>query len=299
MKKFLNTFLNIIFSLIIFSALFYFFQNYQFQLVKEIQQKSINDQIKNIQEEISTPAPVLKINQEDNFILTNIGILKWTNFYRFQNNLKELNENNILDKIATLRAKDMFEKQYFAHYSNEGIGAPQIAKEVGYEYISIGENIALGNFKDDKELVDAWMNSPGHRKNILDSKYNEIGIALMKGDFYNQSQNKLQKVWIAVQVFGRPIGNCLKPDENLKNQIKDLENQLNNLKIQIENLKNELSLKIGILDRNNINSIKNYNDLVVFYNNLVNNYNYQLTIYKKLVAKYNLQVEMFNQCINL
>ncbi|MCS6789305.1 MAG: CAP domain-containing protein, partial [Patescibacteria group bacterium] len=221
MKKFLNTFLNIIFSLIIFSALFYFFQNYQFQLVKEIQQKSINDQIKNIQEEISTPAPVLKINQEDNFILTNIGILKWTNFYRFQNNLKELNENNILDKIATLRAKDMFEKQYFAHYSNEGIGSPQIAKEVGYEYISIGENIALGNFKDDKELVDAWMNSPGHRKNILDSKYNEIGIALMKGDFYNQSQNKLQKVWIAVQVFGRPIGNCLKPDENLKNQIKD------------------------------------------------------------------------------
>lgn len=295
MKKFLE-FLYFIFFIIFFLFLLFYLYNNNFTL-KSINQNLIDYGVQDVKKEIYISTPILNIdrifeyhnNYISNFNLTNSGILEWTNFYRRQNNLLELKQNNVLDKIATLRAKDMFEGNYFAHYSDLGIGAPQIAEEVGYEYISIGENIALGNFKDDKELVDAWMNSPNHKANILSSKYNEIGIAVMYGDFYNKDENKIQKVWIAVQVFGKSIGDCQKPDENLKNQIEILEREINILRLEIENLQKDLFEKINNLTRQQI-----YN-----YNSLVNNYNKKIAEYKNLVVKYNLQVEIFNQCINL
>lgn len=277
-------------------SLFYLYQNYQKFFLIKIKEDVIDYQIKNLSQDIFSPPPVLNIKNDTNYILTNNGIFNWTNFYRKENNLLELKSNNILDKIATLRAKDMFEKNYFSHYSESGIGAGEIAKEVGYEYISIGENIALGNFKDDKALVDAWMASPGHRSNILSSKYNEIGIAVMKEDFYDKEKNEFQKVWIAVQIFGKPIGDCQKPDENLRKEIESLEQEINALKLKIENLYQELISKTNNFKKENIS---NYNNIVILYNNLVQDYNEQFARYKSLVGKYNLQVEMFNQCINL
>jgi uncharacterized protein YkwD len=52
-----------------------------------------------------------------------------------------------------------------------------LAKKVNYEYVVVGENLAEGDFTSDADLVKGWMDSPGHRANILNTKYEEIGIA--------------------------------------------------------------------------------------------------------------------------
>ncbi|MHB8111125.1 MAG: CAP domain-containing protein [Syntrophorhabdaceae bacterium] len=61
----------------------------------------------------------------------------------------------------------------------------------------LGENIAKGWYLNDKEIVDGWMQSPGHRKNILNRDYTDIGVAIIKGTFDGI------ECMIGVQVFGK------------------------------------------------------------------------------------------------
>jgi len=110
-----------------------------------------------------------------NIKLTVKGVIDNTNKQRALNgDLPVLKENFKLNFSAEKKLQDMFVKQYFEHNSPEGIGVGDLGLQAGYEYIIIGENLALGNFKDDASLVDAWMASPGHRANILNKKYTEI-----------------------------------------------------------------------------------------------------------------------------
>jgi uncharacterized protein YkwD len=287
--------------------IYYFYPNYfnQSNKINLPQTKQLTQTINEIKKEYFAPSPLIsktsdvknetKDETKPKTYLTNEGILKWTNFYRNQNGLKPLNSNPLLDKIATMRAKDMFEKQYFSHYSPQNIGVPQIAEQVGYEYIAIGENIALGNFKDDKDLVSAWMSSPGHRENILNSKYTEIGIAVLYNKFKDEKMEKEENVWIAVQIFGKPLSLCPQPD-------KDLKAQIDALKSQIESQKQIANTMLEDLKTNNVlhsrEEVIEYNKKVEDYNTLVKEINKKVEELKVLVAKYNLQVEMFNNCIN-
>ena len=68
----------------------------------------------------------------------------------------------------------------------------------------------MGNFKNDQDLVSAWLNSPGHRANILNTRFTEIGTAVLKG-FYEG-----REVWMAVQEFGLPLSSCPNPDSKVK-----------------------------------------------------------------------------------
>ncbi|MGC8775865.1 MAG: CAP domain-containing protein [Minisyncoccia bacterium] len=302
MKKIFNIIFTILTLVIILGGATYFLENNKFKIsFPEIKVENLNQAVVDLKKEVLSPPPLnnnlLKNDSTQNdFLLTNAGILKWTNFYRNQNNLSDLKQNNLLDQVATLRAKDMFEKQYFAHYSNQGIGAPQVAEQIGYEYIAIGENIALGNFRDDKDLVTAWMNSPSHRENILNSKYTEIGIAVMNGVFKDGEMDEPKKVWIAVQIFGKPMSFCQKPDENLKLKIESL-------KKETQDLEAEAKIEYDYLSQNNIlhsrEEIIDYNKKVWAYNDLINKIKFKLAELNSLIGKYNLQVEMFNQCISL
>jgi uncharacterized protein YkwD len=299
MKKFLS----FIFILFVLIGITYFLKinNFQFNL-PQINVSNLNQVINDVKKEAFTPEPIIQnvkpknLLEDQKLILTNNGILYWTNFYRNQNGFENLIENDVLDKVATLRAKDMFEKQYFSHYSNQGIGAPQIAESVGYEYIAIGENIALGNFKDDKDLVIAWMNSPGHRANILNSKYSEIGIAVMQGQFKDDKMDKAETVWIAVQVFGKPLGSCQKPDENLKLNIEKLKNEINDLVIEATQMYNDLQNNKVFYSQDDI---INYNQKVSVYNDLVKEIKSKEVQLNNLILKYNLEVEIFNKCIQI
>ena len=161
-----------------------------------------------------------------------------------------------------------------------------MAKAAGYDYIAIGENLALGNFTDDEELVTAWMNSPGHRANILNKSFMEIGAAVGRGTFEGK------QVWLAVQEFGKPASACPDIDGTLKLQISSLEQEVSTLEPQLSQLKQE----IDQANPKNKAEYDEYNQKVAQYNSLVAVYNNKVDKLKSSVNEYNNQIRAFNAC---
>ena len=84
-----------------------------------------------------------------------------------------------LSKIATIKAEDLNKNEYFAHKSPTYGDPWDMAAHFGYSYRSFGENIAFGQ-ETPEEVVKAWMNSPGHKANILNKDYTNIGAGITK-----------------------------------------------------------------------------------------------------------------------
>jgi uncharacterized integral membrane protein len=122
-------------------------------------------------------------------------IVDSTNEKRDTENLSPLVRNIALDRAATLKAEDMARNGYFAHYSPTGVTPWHWFDEVGYDYIHAGENLAV-HFTDSDTVVDAWMNSPTHRANIMNSEYFEIGVGSARGTY-----NGHETIFV-VQLFG-------------------------------------------------------------------------------------------------
>lgn len=120
-----------------------------------------------------------------------------TNEQRVKDSLPALTRNALLDQAAELKAEDMIANGYFAHFSPTGVSPWYWIQQTGYQYSSAGENLAI-DFFDSKDVVNAWMNSPTHRANILKQKYTEIGIAVKEGQF-----NGAKRIFV-VQFFGTP-----------------------------------------------------------------------------------------------
>ena len=244
-----------------------------------------------VKKEIAAPPP-LKAQKEAptaEIILTADGVLSWTNKEREKAGLPDLAPNQKLTASALAKVRDMFKNQYFAHESPAGKGAGDLAEAEGYDFILIGENLALGNFEGDKALVDAWMASPGHRANILGSLYKEIGIAVGRGIFEGR------ETWLAVQHFGFPVSACSKPDENLKIGIESFETRINNLGIQASALKTELESE----KPQNRNEYEAYNAKVEEYNTLAQQMNSLIDQVKSIIPVYNQQVKTFDQCVGV
>lgn len=229
--------------------------------------------------------PELSANAAD----LNIGqIISFTNKERKNNDssLVNLKENNLLKNIAAIRVKDMFNYQYFEHNSPMGDNASKEAAKNGYTYITIGENIALGNFPGSSGLVTAWMNSPGHRANILNKNYTEIGVYAMQGTYKNQN------VWIAAQIFGKPMAGCTSPDAVLKDNIAKYKVSADSILNNINNIDAELKT-MSSLDTETYNSkVAERNTLAGLYNNLASEI-------KTSVAEYNSEVSIYNACIKI
>ncbi len=124
-------------------------------------------------------------------------LVDYTNEGRAAQNYRQLAVNTTLEKAAQLKANDMAEKGYFAHKSPEGRTPWYWFGEAGYDFSYAGENLAV-NFSDSVDVNTAWMNSPGHRANILNGNFSEIGIATAEG-FYQG-----RRTTFVVQLFGRP-----------------------------------------------------------------------------------------------
>ncbi len=90
--------------------------------------------------------------------------------------LKPLIGNSKLSQVAGAHAKDMYRRDYFSHLSIDGRTMGDRLRERNVPFKIAGENIARGQ-QTAKRVMQAWMNSPGHRKNILNRKYGKIGIA--------------------------------------------------------------------------------------------------------------------------
>src|SRR3989344_4334180 len=123
-------------------------------------------------------------------------IIAETNKVRTANNLSPLKANFKLDAAASEKLSDRIGKGYFAHNNPEGIAPWFWIEKNGYNYTHAGENLALGFLKAD-ETVTAWMNSPSHRANIVNTNYNEIGVATGKATI-----NGVTGV-LVVQMFGK------------------------------------------------------------------------------------------------
>lgn len=124
-------------------------------------------------------------------------VIALVNQARQQDGKDPLKKNDLLMKSAMLKAEDMKEKGYFDHESLEGLKYWFFVDKVGYKYSVVGENIAEGYFSS-QELHEAWMNSEGHRKNILSDSYTEIGVAILP------FQQNGQTSYLAVQHFASP-----------------------------------------------------------------------------------------------
>lgn len=161
---------------------------------------------------INAPPPLKKSTPGQAGQLTVAGVLSETNQHRAQQNLPDLTNNLSLNAAASAKLQDMFDHQYFDHVGPDGRGPSDWVEDADYNYISVGENLALGNFSSDQELVQAWMDSPGHRDNILETNFTEIGLAVGQGAFEGQS------TWLAVQTFAKPVSACPPaPTQNLAN----------------------------------------------------------------------------------
>ncbi len=208
-------------------------------------------------------------------------IIFWTNDNRSKNGLSGLSENNLLSEIAKMRVEDMFAKGYFEHTSPTGDSASKMAGRLGYKYITIGENIAEGNFDGAEGLVDAWMASPGHRANILNKNYTEIGVASEEGIYQGQ------KVSMSAQIFGKPLSLCSQPDPSIKSQVDQYKTSAENLLNTMNQIKSELSSLSG----------SSYNSKASEYNSDASLYNNLISEIRKLTSSYNSQVTVFNNCI--
>lgn len=103
-----------------------------------------------------------------------------TNKERIKAGLKPLSTNLDLVKAAQAKARDMKKKNYFEHFRpSDGKTPWKFMDEQRYQWIIAGENLARG-FKNNDQVITAWMESSTHRKNILNSKYKEIGIATIE-----------------------------------------------------------------------------------------------------------------------
>lgn len=107
-------------------------------------------------------------------------LLVLTNEKRQENGIAPLTINDNLSQAAANKASDMFGKDYWAHNAPDGTTPWVFIKGAGYNYVYAGENLARG-FNNASEVINAWMASSEHKKNMLSSNYQNVGFAVSTG----------------------------------------------------------------------------------------------------------------------
>jgi uncharacterized protein YkwD len=253
-------------------------------------------------------APNLERKYQGQEILSREVIVGLTNSIRAANGLAALSENRLLTTIAEERAKDMLEKQYFDHISPVGEQASDLAQKIGYKYKIIAENIASGMFMTNQKIIDGWMQSPGHRKNILSPEVSEIGVSVMKGRMGGHD------AWISVQIFGLqslPVSTklCTPPSQQLMNEIEIKKVELRVLNERLASLRSELeTVKTSIeLDRTLVGKdskrnqdlnvkIKTYNEKSNWHNETLAELKAKEAVLNSMIAEYNRILVSYKDC---
>jgi len=125
-------------------------------------------------------------------------VISLTNQKRAESGLLPLTENSLLSQAAIAKGNDMLAKGYWAHFAPDGTTPWSFFLNFGYKYRYAGENLAR-DFSDAGSAVNAWMNSPTHKENILNAKYEEVGIGVVEGNLSGVDTT------IIVQFFGTSL----------------------------------------------------------------------------------------------
>ncbi len=147
--------------------------------------KEANPHIKN--PEMIYPGDIITIPQNDTTARAyEKEVIRLVNEERAKVGLKALTEDWELSRVARYKSQDMRDNNYFSHTSPV-YGSPfDMMKNFGITYKSAGENIARGQINP-QAVVKAWMNSSGHRKNILNASYTKIGVGYVaEGKYWTQ-----------------------------------------------------------------------------------------------------------------
>ncbi len=228
----------------------------------------------------TTPVTVPK----DTSPLSIENIIDATNAERIKAGLPPLKTSVKLEQSAKIKTEDMITNQYFEHTSPTGKTVADLGNEVGYDYVVMGENLALGDFTSAADLLQAWMNSPGHRANILNTSYQDIGVYATQGTYQGRT------VWFAVQHFGTERGVCPSIDSSLKSSIDSLNATIKKEESDIS------ALRTQIEDPNHPDN-QNYANLISQFNSLVATYNVNVTTSQQEISQYNKEVIAFNKCL--
>ncbi len=162
-----------------------------------------------------------------------------TNNERNKYRLPQLSQNTLLDRSAVIHSEGQYLCQKLSHDGCSKLFEDKLTLseriiDIGYEYATIRENVAAGSIQNNN-IVDSWMNSEGHRKNILANNITQIGIGI-KGD-WNQNQKKYENVFYT-QKFGKPSKSFQRREllKYIKLKIKIIE-EIIMLKKKLNNLK--------------------------------------------------------------
>ena len=139
--------------------------------------------------------------------ITSEQLLLITNQKRQENGLAPLSLNQQLSNAASSKASNMFEQNYWAHNSPDGKTPWVFIKGAGYNYIYAGENLARG-FNNAQDVINAWMASPEHRKNMLSTNYQNVGYAVQTGTLNGEN------TVLIVEMLGSTAYAATTPSEN-------------------------------------------------------------------------------------
>lgn len=235
------------------------------------------------------------------------AVIDLTNKARAQNGLPPLTENPLLDSIAEARVTDMLEKQYLAHVSPTGQQASDIAQGIGYHYKVIAENIGSGDFYSNQKIIDGWMQSPGHRNNILSAEVQEIGAAVLKGNMRGM------ETYVSVQIFGLQslpvtLNACAAPSDIVLHEIETKKSEIESLRGQLEWLKSEVDT-----ENESIETDKRYaydDEKIAMLNERIRSFNEKVRSMKRIeqeakaketavvfmINNYNRTLQTYNEC---
>lgn len=169
------------------------------------------------------------------------NLIELTNKEREKKGLPTLVENEALNKAAKLKAEHMFSENYWAHFAPSGKTPWDFILGAGYRFTFAGENLAK-NFYSSDEVVKAWMNSKTHRENLLNSKYKDIGIAVVEGVLNGQ------KTSLVVQEFGTTENIISNPLVDLSGKQYSVPNEDLNKPLLLAGVSENKSIAKPILD---------------------------------------------------
>ncbi|WP_161794831.1 CAP domain-containing protein [Desulfonatronum thioautotrophicum] len=227
-------------------------------------------------------------------------IVKLTNEYRISLGLPPLRENFQLTHAAEYRANDMIKNSYYAHVNPvTGENPGDAITQANYQFRTYAENIAMGNFQSNRHIVDGWINSPGHRANIVNPDIREIGVAIIKD---NLTPLGRPSVYYGVQLFASPMPDCSRPSNADKALLQDMQRRNDDIwkrvddkRREIENLKSRIDRETNTATRNRL--IPDYNRQVGAFNSLAAEAKGMQESLKLVVQAYNKKVNEYNACM--
>lgn len=216
---------------------------------------------------------IIEENKQNEFNGTTDALITLINKERFDRELEPLKKNSLLMMSAKFKAEDMVKNKYFEHVSGKGIQPWFFAEKVGYRYETFGENIAEDYFSVNS-VHKAFMDSKGHRSNILNKEFRDVGIAILPIKTGDKQQ------FVAVEHFGSYLRDihlgdvkcgeknrqrCKIQKKKKKELLKMIKEQKKNIK---EMIKEKNNAQVKIVEKDNsekllkdLNNIKKGIDL--------------------------------------